>query len=220
MEIPTNWTFKDSAVADEFDFHVRQQLPWYDLATGLIAHVVRHFLPEHGLLYDIGCSTGNLEIALGDLIQNRSVKYIPIDNSEEMKHTYAGKSKVVIANAQDYEYEDYDVAVCFLVLMFLNPKDRKKLLRHLETKVKAGGCLIVVDKTQMSGGYLSTVMHRATIAGEVANGTKSEEIIAKELSLAGVQRPLPSGYIKYNLVQAVEIFRFGEFAGWVYERAE
>ena len=69
----------------------------------------------------------------------------------------------------------------------------------------------------ISNGSLASIINASMLKTVLS---KSEEIIAKELSLAGVQRPLPSGYIKYNLVQAVEIFRFGEFAGWVYERAE
>ena len=42
MDIPTNWTFETSGVAKGFDRHVREQLPWYDLATNAILHVARH----------------------------------------------------------------------------------------------------------------------------------------------------------------------------------
>lgn len=220
MDIPSDWTFKNQHVADEFDYHVRQQLPWYDLATGLVAHIVRHYLPEGGLLYDIGCSTGNLEAALGDVLEGRGATLVPIDNSPEMSTLYRGAAEVQIADAQDVEYEMYDVAVCFLVLMFLSPANRQKLIEKLRKAVKRGGCLIIVDKTQMTGGYLSTVMHRATIAGKAASGTPHDEIVAKELSLAGVQRPLPHRYFDYRLASATEVFRFGEFAGWVYEQPE
>ena len=54
MEIPRDWTFQNKEVADKFDYHVREQLPWYEIATGLVAHIVRHYLPENGLMYDIG----------------------------------------------------------------------------------------------------------------------------------------------------------------------
>ena len=33
MVVPENWTFESKEVADHFDEHVREQLPWYDLAT-------------------------------------------------------------------------------------------------------------------------------------------------------------------------------------------
>ena len=221
MDIPKDWTFKNKAVADEFDYHVREQLPWYDLATGLVAHLVRHYLPENGLLYDIGCSTGNLEMALGNLPLKRNARFIPIDNSEEMVDLYRGRYNVTIGNAQDIEYEPFDVAVCFLCLMFLSVDARKTLCAKLRDNVKKGGCIIVVDKTEMASGYLSTVLHRATIAGKVASGAPADEIVAKELSLAGIQRPLPPTFIERNFFYTpLEIFRFGEFAGWIYTKAE
>ena len=33
MKIPNNWTFEDTEVAKNFNRHVREQLPFYDLAT-------------------------------------------------------------------------------------------------------------------------------------------------------------------------------------------
>ena len=31
MEIPKEWTFENASVAQSFNQHVREQLPWYDL---------------------------------------------------------------------------------------------------------------------------------------------------------------------------------------------
>lgn len=220
MQIPTDWTFKDKNVADEFDYHVRQQLPWYELATGLVSHCVRHYLPENGLIYDIGCSTGNLELSLEDILEKRNATLIPIDNSPEMVSLYRGKREVVVADAQSYPFEMFDVGVCFLVLMFLSVEERAALLDKLYRRIKKGGCLILFEKTIADSGYLSTVLHRATIAGKVASGANSDEIIAKELSLGGVQRPLAKNFLRNKIPEAIEIFRFGEFVGWIIERPE
>lgn len=119
FQIPRDWTFKTSGVANHFDRHVREQLPWYELTTGVIAHVARHYIPEGGLVYDIGASTGNV----------------------------------------------------------------------------------------------ATVLWRLALAGKVAAGADARDVIAKELSLSGVQRPLHPD----ELTGAVEIFRFGDFAGWIIE---
>lgn len=84
-----------------------------------------------------------------------------------------------------------DDAVCFLVLMFLPIGKRHELVRRLCGLIK------------------------------VAQGAKSDDIIQKELSLGGVQRPLPINFME-SVVEnkAVEVFRFGEFAGWVIEKPE
>lgn len=220
-QIPNDWTFKTKTVADQFDLHVREQLPWYELATGLVSHTVRHYLPEGGLVYDIGASTGNIEKAIGDTVKKRNATLIPIDNSEAMQKLYTGDSKLIIANAHEYDYADYDVAILFLVLQFLSHEARQILIHELTEKLKPGGAIIVFDKMQVEGGYIATVMRRATIAGKVSSGTTAEEVVAKELSLGGVQRPLPEQYFETHFnVHAKEIFRFGEFAGFVIEKPE
>ena len=56
MKIPRDWTFKKFSIAKGFDRHVREQLPWYDLATGIVRHIVRHYLNRGGLVYDIGAN--------------------------------------------------------------------------------------------------------------------------------------------------------------------
>jgi tRNA (cmo5U34)-methyltransferase len=219
--IPQDWTFKTKTVADQFDRHVREQLPWYELATGLVAHVVRHYLPENGLIYDIGASTGNIENALADILEKRKARLVPIDNSEAMRDKYAGKAELVIADAYEFEYQPFDVAVLFLVLQFIDIEKRKKLLHELSAKVKPGGAIIVFDKLLVEGGYIATVLRRATIAGKVSSGTPPQEVVAKELSIGGVQRPLPEKFFDYNVPgNAKEIFRFGEFAGFLIERLE
>lgn len=220
QDIPNDWTFKTAKVADQFDQHVREQLPWYELATGLTAHVVRHYLPENGLVYDIGASTGNIENALANVLKKRNATFVPIDNSEAMAERYSGKSKMVVANAVEFDYQHFDVAIVFLVLQFMSISERKHLLVELSNKVKPGGAIIVFDKMLVEGGYFATVMRRATMAGKLSSGTPAEEIVAKELSIGGVQRPLPQHYFDYTVPNAREIFRFGEFAGFLIERPE
>jgi tRNA (cmo5U34)-methyltransferase len=220
MQIPNDWTFKNLEVAKGFDAHVKATLPWYDLATGAVAHVARHYLHNKGLIYDIGASTGNIGRALADVIASREATLIAIDDSDAMAEKYDAPGKLVIADAMVYPYEEFDVAVCMLVMMFLPPVSRKRWLQDLCQKMKPGGVVILLDKCEGPPGYLSTVMHRLTIAGKVSTGIKSDEIIAKELSLSGIQRPIPYSFVQNAVPNAHEFFRFGEFAGWVITRPE
>jgi tRNA (cmo5U34)-methyltransferase len=217
---PDDWTFKNRDVAQAFNAHVREQLPWYDMATGAAAHIARHYLHEGGLMYDIGASTGNLGNALRETIQTRNIEYVPIDNSPNMLDVYDGPNQLIIADALDFKFERFDVAVMFLCLMFLDPARRKAFIKHLTSLIKPGGALIVFDKMEVADGYLATIMHRLTIAGKVATGVPSEQIIQKELSLCGIQRPLPYGFFSYTCPTATEVFRFGEFAGFVITAGE
>jgi len=64
MKIPDDWTFKSQDIAAHFDQHVKEQLPWYDLITKVIVCIARHYIESNGLVYDIGCSTGNITGAI------------------------------------------------------------------------------------------------------------------------------------------------------------
>lgn len=220
MHIPSNWTFERSEIAEGFDRHVREQLPWYDLLTGAVAHVVRHYLPDGGLIYDIGASTGNISRAIAATVEARHASLIAIEKSSYMAERYQGPGTCVAADALTFEFEPYDVAVCFLLLMFLPVRERKDWLQSLANKLHPGGALIIADKTADHRGYLSTVMHRLTLAGKASAGVDSREIIQKELSLSGVQRPVTSSLIDGITPRPAELFRFGEFACWILERPE
>lgn len=217
MLIPNEWTFKNIEIASEFDSHVREQLPWYDLVSSAVAHIARHYLPENGLVYDIGASTGNIGRQLQDSLSARNARLIAIDNSPEMVAKYDAPGQAIVANALLFDYEPFDVGILFLVLMFMPVSSRKEFVRKLITNLSPGGALIIVDKVDVPRGYISTVLHRLTMAGKVAAGCDMAEVTLKELSLGGVQRPLPHDFgmrLDYN---TTEFFRFGEFAGWVIE---
>jgi tRNA (cmo5U34)-methyltransferase len=215
MKIPEEWTFKNKEVAKGFDTHVRQQLPWYDLTTGIVAHVARHYISQGGLVYDIGASTGNIGRAIEDTLKNRNATIIPIDNATEMAGIYKGPGEIVIADALEYEFQPFDFAVAFLSIMFFPIARRKEWVLQMVAKINRGGAMMIFDKCEPVGGYQSIVMSRLAISGKLASGVSPEEIIKKELSLAGIQRPID--WVNVIPQNSTEIFRFGDFAGWLIE---
>jgi len=215
MKIPKHWTFKDDDVASGFDRHVREQLPWYDLTTWIIAHFARHYIPDGGLVYDIGASTGNIGRSIQDTLESRSAKLIAIDNSPNMRDRYRGPGAFIVARAEEYEFKPFDVAILFLSLMFLPVSRRRDFIRRLKRQCRAGGALLIVDRCEPIGGYAGIVLTRLSIAGKMTAGVKADKILEKELSLMGVQRPITKSELGTG---CIEIFRVGDFAGWVIEK--
>ena len=214
LEIPKHWTFRSRKVARHFDEHVRTELPWYDLATNAVAHFGRHYIPRGGRVYDIGASTGNIGQALADTLEQRQARFTAIEESREMAEHYEGPPELVVADAVGFDYEPFDFAVCFLVLMFLPVGTRGSFLRRLQGVIKGGGALVIVDKVQMPGGYVGTAFARLTMQQKLVMGAKPEAILAKELSLAGYQRPLDPKSLPKS---ARAFFQVGEFVGWIIE---
>jgi len=217
MEHPDRWTFKNKDVANGFDDHVREQLPWYNMLTDAVDHIARHYIQQDGLVYDIGASTGNIGNAISKTIKERSAKLIAIEPSAEMAEIYNGpqKENLIIDNAENVEFENFDFAALFLVFMFMPPKTRRDLLERLKDKCNKGGAIIIVDKAEASSGYLATVMWRLTLQNKIISGASSDEIIKKEISLAGVQRPTYTNELGDD---AFLWFKFGDWAGWIIEK--
>lgn len=215
MEIPREWTFERKEIAEGFDRHVREQLPFYDMTTGAVTHIARHYIPEGGLVYDIGASTGNIGNAIAPILDQRKAKLIPIESAAEMCDLYQGPQKghLVNADALEFDFEEFDLAICFLVMMFFPVAKREAFIDELREKVRPGGAIIIFDKTEAVTGYPATILMRLAFAGKLSAGVEADEIIAKELSLGGIQRPIDPEI----LGDAIEWFRFGDFAGWIIE---
>jgi len=150
MDIPSNWTFEKRDIASEFNVHVREQLPWYDILIGGISHIARHYIPKYGRIYDIGAGTGNIGIILEDVINDRQAEYLAIEESKEMVEQYQGPGKIITCDATDFEYESFDLAILNLVLMFIPVAKRNTLLDQLRERMNPGGALIICDKAKES----------------------------------------------------------------------
>jgi tRNA (cmo5U34)-methyltransferase len=185
------------------------------MATDAITHIARHYIANEGLVYDIGASTGNIGRALAPVLKDRNARLIGLEPVDEMIALYDAPGEVIKASAESFNYEPFDLAIAFLCLMFVPVPKRIQVMNHLYAACKPGGAIIIFDKLEPHGGYISTILYRLALAGKVATGTSSDEIIAKELSLAGVQRPINARLLPSH---AVQWFRFGYFAGYVIEK--
>lgn len=207
-----DWTFQGFAGA--FDAHVREQLPWYELASAAMGLIARQYIPRGGKVYDLGASTGNVGRILAPVLEARSATLTALDECPDMVAAYAAPGRAIVADMTRFAYKPFDVAVAFLALMFLGVPARRKLLTRLRQQLRAGGAIIVFDKLVPPGGYPATVLARLTWASKLAQGAEEASIVRKELALSGVQRPLYPGELGED---AVEVFRFGDFVGWIIE---
>ena len=211
------WTFKNTEVAENFNEHVREQLPWYEMVTEFIVHIITSYSHDGSRIYDLGCSTGNLENELSELIANRNIEYIPIDNSQEMIEQYitTSNTKPILANIQDFEYGHFDIAVLNLTLMFLSYDEKQSLLKKLHSKMNQYAIIIVIDKYLTTKDlYFNQVLHNMTLRMKLRYST-AENILSKELSLRGVQFPMLEKLISQEFQEREKFFQFGNFIGHV-----
>ena len=61
------------------------------------------------------------------------------------------------------------------------------------------------------------VLRRLSMPWKVDTGTSASDIVRKELSLAGYQRPINPSILEEV---GIRFFQIGEFSGWVIEKSE
>ena len=108
-----SWTFESEEIADKFNDHVREQLPWYDMVSDAVAYIVRNYLTESNTVVDIGASTGNMIDKLMPLLLERKAYAYAIEKSPTMvdvlKRRFENHHNVTIAQA-DIRHDSAPVA--------------------------------------------------------------------------------------------------------------
>jgi tRNA (cmo5U34)-methyltransferase len=216
----SSWTFDTPEIANTFDSHVREQLPWYDMVTDAVVYIVRNYLTESNTVVDIGASTGNMVDKLMPLLLERKAYAHAIEKSPTMvdvlKRRFENHHNVSITQA-DIRHDSVQPAqvyVLFLTMMFIPVHERQRVLNALRANLLKGGVLVVVDKVCDHGGYFATVLKRLGMHWKIQQGAELGAVTTKEMSLAGVQIPLDPVMLGAD---AQQFFRMGEFAGWVIE---
>lgn len=219
-ETPASWTFKDKGIADNFNAHVRAQLPWYETLSSFVADLALTFIPRDGVVYDVGASTGHMT----KLIDSRGgshkkATYVSLDPSREMASVFDGKGELLTMDAERMHFASRrpDVTILFLCLMFIDKATREDVMKRIAAATKPGGAIIVVDKGFLQETEIQIACQKALMASKRDAGQTGDAYVTKELSLRGEQRPTDvfallslfrnSGFI------TEEFFRFGDFYG-------
>jgi tRNA (cmo5U34)-methyltransferase len=216
LDVPARWTFRSPNVAEHFDAHVREQLPWYELATSAIAFLARHYIQPGSLVYDLGCATGNVGRAIAATLEERRAELVAIDESEDMLERYEAPGRIELAAIERYEYARHSLAISLLATQFTPPGARAELLDRLVNAALPGGAVILLEKwlPELADPDAETALYRLTLDAKLRAGATPEEIVAKELSLVGAQRPLDPRLLERH-PRSTTFFRFGHFAGVV-----
>lgn len=142
-------------VVTVFDDMVSRSVPFYGEIQRMVAEIGKDFAADGTNLYDLGCSTGASLILL-DKTVNDSVKFIGLDDSEEM---LAKCDKKLQENGIKREYElnyadlnqgieisNASVVNLCLTLQFLRPLNRERLVQQIYDGMNTNGCLILTEK--------------------------------------------------------------------------
>jgi tRNA (cmo5U34)-methyltransferase len=207
----TDFTFgvETSAV---FDDMLHRSVPFYEEIQRLIAELAGDFGVDGTNVYDLGCSTGATLLNLCRIEQD--VTLIGIDSSDAMleraeqalREANAGKRYAL--RKQDLHegllIENASVVVMSLVLQFVRPLQRERLLRTVHDGLNPQGCLLLIEKVLEEQTLVNRLFIKHYYDFKRRNGYAEIEIAQKREALENVLVP-------YRLVENCEMLRAAGF---------
>lgn len=192
----SSWEF-DREVADVFDQHVRQSIPLYDMIQQSIVRLADFFLFQHeqGVLYDVGCATGETLHQLHLRHPHTTMSWIGIDGSMAMldkakeKNSSLSHITWVQENIKNYSFPlRSNLTISLMTIQFLPIEDRKTVLQKIYDSLFIGGALLIVEKTMASHSITQDIYTQIYHDLKETEGLSANEIRNKEKALRSQMR--------------------------------
>lgn len=193
----TDFKFEGKVVST-FDDMIERSVPFYQEIQRMICEIANDFAVSGTQIYDLGCSTGTTLLNLNRCLGSR-VKYIGIDNSEEMlnrcrqklaEHQFQGECDLICTDMnQGFKIEHASVVIMALTLQFIRPLYRETLIGDLLRGLINNGCLILIEKVLGEDSLFNRLFIKYYYDLKKRNGYSELEISKKREALENVLIP-------------------------------
>ena len=214
------WSFEDEELARIFEHYVRKHVPFYDEIHRMVAELSDWFLRDGGVVYDLGTSTGECVLRIHDRHPSKDLKFVAVDSSREMiekaklRLSHVPQVEFVVADLNTpFQIENASLVSGVLILQFLEPSSRPRLLQEIYRGLKNGGALLLVEKVTGRTKRFESMWNDLYHDLKRRNGVNELEIAAKAASLRGVMLPYPLG-ADIRLIRQAGFQDFDVFFKW------
>lgn len=188
----------NEAVVDVFPDMIRRSVPGYDNIISMLGVFASKYAYEDTRIYDLGCSLGASTLACYQQIPNRGIEYFCIDNSQAMlsqcesnleKHMPSTNKTFICDDVQNIDIQNASMVILNFTLQFIPPSDRQILIEKIYRGLKAGGCLIIAEKTLFNNSETQELMIDWHHQFKRANAYTDLEISQKRAAIENVLIP-------------------------------
>lgn len=225
----------NAEVAEVFDDMITRSVPMYGEIIHRQAQMIVRMLTmsnaDHpGMrIYDLGCSTGNLALALCERLPAGTFHMIAVDSSFPMLEIFkkrlrdAGRYSDVSCVCQDICHTLIHGAAFVMVnftLQFLSPKTRDQMLQRIYDGLIPGGALLLSEKTVHPNPMLSKLEVDFHHSFKRDRGYSEMEISQKREALENVLVPETMEHHHERLRQcgfsAIDLWlKWFNFCSWI-----
>lgn len=175
----------------DFDRHILQSIPNYDVLFSSIVRLSDYFKDENKIIYDIGCSTGNL-LRYFQRVNKYTGKMVGLDVSRNLLPQNTREYDKIDFVEQDlskpYQFNDACLVFSIFTLQFLPKEARLPLLRSIYEGLSEGSALIIAEKVYNKSGQFQD-MFTSTYHDYKKLSFTEKEIFDKDRSLRTMLKP-------------------------------
>lgn len=187
----------DAEVAAVFDDMLLRSVPFYKESQELTRRFAINALKEGGIVYDLGCSTASLLLAIERIVGKReNLRLIGIDNSPAMiEHArkkieaYGSQIELNEGDILQFPYEKAQVIISNYTLQFIRPLVRDTLVRTVAEALNEGGVFIFSEKVVCEDPKLNKELIDCYYDFKKSQGYSEYEIVQKREALENVLIP-------------------------------
>jgi len=185
-------------VVEVFDDMLGRSVPLYRESVCRQAQLAARSYQPGTRIYDLGCSNGNLAMALCAEMGEQDFELIAVDNSAPMLETFARrlsstseKERVQLKelDIRQVPLENASVVIINLTLQFLPRADRETLLANIYQALVPGGMLLLTEKLVHQQAPLNDLQQDFYYRFKAENGYSQMEISQKREALEDVLVP-------------------------------
>ena len=190
---PAEWSFRGD-VPEAFTDHISKSVPLYNQGHTLVVELSEFFVCPDSVIYDLGCSTGNLTTRLADRHRDKGVEVIGIDIEPAMveKAGRDNRRENIIYKETDLltaEIQKTDFIIAYYTIQFTPPRVRQLIFDKLFNSLNWGGALVVFEKVRAPDARFQDYMTQLYNEYKISMGYSEQNIIAKSRSLKRVLEP-------------------------------
>jgi len=189
----------NESVVQVFDDMLNRSVPCYGELIRRQAQLTAHHYRPGTRIYDLGCSTGNLGLAIcATMDAEHPFDLVGVDNSEPMikvcqermgKLPEKAHIDLRCSDVREVAMSNASVVILNLTLQFIPPDDRRELLTRIYRALVPGGVLLLTEKTVHAHPGLSQLQQDFYYRLKAENGYSEMEISQKREALENVLIP-------------------------------
>jgi tRNA (cmo5U34)-methyltransferase len=187
---------KDTAKV--FDNMLDRSVPFYTEIQRMIGEMAADFAVSGTNLYDLGCSTCTTFVQIDSIIA-KGVNFIGTDASEAMiakakeklgSYPITHPCELICSDLnKSVSIENASVVIMNLVLQFVRPLRRPRVVEEVAAGINKDGCLILVEKVLSPDSTINRLFIKYYYEMKKRNGYSEMEIAQKREALENVLIP-------------------------------